>query len=170
MRWAAVFLGGELIGICSHHNTLDFVLGEPFLGAVIELGGARTFVRCHGLRMLQRAVVGEIGRDAGRPKTVVADRRQDAGGERALAYHAPGVDLGHRLIGKRSSAVSAAGAEQKPLPIFRDAGRGDVGVKFASKSISLRQPTGLLKWSTERAGPRSGRASFLPIRPRSMRR
>jgi hypothetical protein len=31
----------------SHHNPLDLILREPFLGAVIELGGARAFVRGH---------------------------------------------------------------------------------------------------------------------------
>jgi hypothetical protein len=33
------------------------VLGEPFLGAVIKLGGARAFVRRHRLGVFQRAAV-----------------------------------------------------------------------------------------------------------------
>jgi hypothetical protein len=68
----------------SHHNPLDFVLREPLLGAVIELGGARALVRRHRLRVFQRAAVGEISGDPGRTERVVADRRHDAGGEGAL--------------------------------------------------------------------------------------
>jgi hypothetical protein len=44
---------------------------------------------------------------------VVAYRRHDSGRERALAHHTPGINLGHRLIGERGSAVPQAGAEQK---------------------------------------------------------
>jgi hypothetical protein len=35
--------------------------------------------------MLERAALGEIRHDSGCPKRVIADRRHDAGGERALA-------------------------------------------------------------------------------------
>jgi Toprim domain len=103
-------------------DPFDLVLSEPLLGAVIELGGARTLMRGHRLRVFQRAAVGEIRRDPGRPERVVADRRHDAGGDRALAHHAPGIDLGHRLIGERGGAVPAAGAKQERFLIRRDAG------------------------------------------------
>jgi len=52
----------------SHHNPLDLIERKPVLGTVIELRGARALVRCHRLRVLQRATVGEIRRDPGRPK------------------------------------------------------------------------------------------------------
>jgi hypothetical protein len=36
---------------------------------------------------------------------MVADRRHDAGGERALAHHAPGIHLRHGLIRQRRAGV-----------------------------------------------------------------
>ena len=58
--------------LASHHDPLDLVLGEPLLGAVVEFGGARAFVRRHRLRMLKRAAIGQIRRDPGRPERVAA--------------------------------------------------------------------------------------------------
>jgi hypothetical protein len=57
---------------------------------------------------------------------------------RALAHHAPGIDLGHGLIGERGSSVPAAGAEQKYLLVRADAGGGDVSV-FGETWRLLRQ-------------------------------
>jgi hypothetical protein len=88
-----------------HHDPLDLDLRESLLGAVVDLGGARAFVRRHRLRVLQRAPVGEIRRDAGRAERVVADRCNDAGGECALAHHAPGIDPTVKGL-KRSSMVA----------------------------------------------------------------
>jgi len=122
----------------SHHNPLHLVLREPFFRSVVELRRARTFMRCHGLRVLKRAAIGQIRRDPGRPKTVVADRRHDAGRERALAHHAPGVDLGHRLIRQRRAVVAARSAKQKSLLIRRDAGGVDIGVKRLGKRVMAR--------------------------------
>jgi hypothetical protein len=59
-------------------DSLDLVLREPVLRAVIKLSRARAFMRGHGLRVLQRAAVAGIGGDPGRPKRVVADRSHDA--------------------------------------------------------------------------------------------
>jgi hypothetical protein len=67
---------------------------------------------------------------------VVADRRHDAGGERALAHHAPGIGLGHRLIGKRGAAVAAAGAEHKTF--VTDAGGVDVGAQRLGERMMAR--------------------------------
>jgi hypothetical protein len=61
-------------------------------------------MRRHRLRVLQRAAVREVRRDPGRPERVVADRRHDAGRERALAHHAPAVGLGHRLVGQNGAS------------------------------------------------------------------
>jgi hypothetical protein len=41
--------------LASQSDSLDLVLGEPLLGTIVELGGARALVRRHRLRMLQRA-------------------------------------------------------------------------------------------------------------------
>jgi hypothetical protein len=83
----------------------------------VELGGARALMRRHGLRMLQRAAVGEIRRDPGRPERVVADQRHDAGGERALAYHAPYVDP-HRVGSIDAITVPPCGGILQ-LPVAR---------------------------------------------------
>jgi len=92
-------------------------------------------VRGHGLRVLERAAVRQLGRDPGRPKTVVADRRHDACGNRALAHHAPGVGLGHRLRGEGDAEMTAAGAEEKALLVLTDLGGGDAA---CSASAGLR--------------------------------
>src|SRR5215472_3229237 len=41
-------------------NPLDLVERESFLGAVVELGGARALVRGHGLGVLQRAAILQV--------------------------------------------------------------------------------------------------------------
>ena len=38
----------------SNRNPLDFIERDFIAGPIIELGGARTFVRGHGLRVLER--------------------------------------------------------------------------------------------------------------------
>jgi hypothetical protein len=50
----------------SHDDPFDLVLGEPLLGAVVELGRAWALMRGHRLRVLQRAAIGQIRRDPGR--------------------------------------------------------------------------------------------------------
>src|SRR3974377_830059 len=61
----------------SQPNPLDLVLGEPLLGSILELGGARGVVRRHFLGMFQCAPVGKVGGNPGGPKSVIADRRVD---------------------------------------------------------------------------------------------
>jgi hypothetical protein len=53
---------------------LHLILRKTFLRPVVELGGAWTLVRGHGLRMLQCATIGKVRRDRGCAKTVVTDR------------------------------------------------------------------------------------------------
>jgi hypothetical protein len=48
----------------SDGDLLNFIERDLVAGAIIELGGARTFVRGHGLRVFQRAAGFEIGGDA----------------------------------------------------------------------------------------------------------
>jgi hypothetical protein len=45
-------------------DALDFIERDLVAGAIIELGGARAFMRGHGLGFFQRATAGEIGGDA----------------------------------------------------------------------------------------------------------
>jgi hypothetical protein len=69
-------------------------------------------MRRHRLGVFERAAVGEIGRDPGRPETVIADRRHDAGGFGAPAHHGPGIGLIHRPVGKRGRDMPFRRAEQ----------------------------------------------------------
>jgi hypothetical protein len=87
-------------------------LGEPLLGAVVELGRARALMRSHFLRVLERAAVRKIRGDPGRPEGVAADRLGDAGGRGAAPDHAPSVGLTHRLVGKSAAVVAARGPKQ----------------------------------------------------------
>ena len=68
-------------------------------GAIVELGGARAFVRGHGLSILQSAAGFKIGGDPGCSESVAADpdSRAEIGG--ASLDHAPGVDAVHRFVG-----------------------------------------------------------------------
>jgi long-chain acyl-CoA synthetase len=118
-------------------NSLDLVLRESVLRAVVKLGRARTFMRGHGLRMLQRAAIAEIGGDPRRAKRVIADRRHDVCRRGTPADHASGVGLRHRLLGQHGGAVSRAGAEQPALAVLGDAG-GDVSVQRFGERMMAR--------------------------------
>ena len=56
----------------------------------------------------------------------------------AAADHEPGRRLIHRLLGQRGRVVARAGAEQKPLALLGDAGRGDVGVQRLGERMMTR--------------------------------
>ena len=77
----------------------------------MKLRRSWTLMRGHRLCMLQGAAVRKICGDACCPKAVIADRREDTGGDGALAHHAPCVCLGHWRVGKRDAFVAAAGTE-----------------------------------------------------------
>ena len=108
--------------------SFDLIERNFVAGAVIELGGARAFVRGHGLRVLERPAGLEIRGDPCGAKSMAADPNShpEIGG--AALNHAPGVDAVHRLIRRR---VGAAGgrAEQGTLAVVADAGGLDVGIK-----------------------------------------
>ena len=63
----------------SQPNPFHFILREPLLGTIVELGRTRALVCGHFLRVFERAAVGEIGGDPGRAKRVAADFLSDAG-------------------------------------------------------------------------------------------
>ena len=124
-------------GPWSQPNSFYLVLRKPILGAIIELGRTRTLVGSHGLSMLQRSAIGKIRRDPGRAEAVVADRRHDAGCKCALADHAPGVALSHRLLAKRDPLMAATGPKQPALLVLADARNGDVGVQcFGERMVA----------------------------------
>jgi hypothetical protein len=53
-------------------DALDFIERDFIAHAIIELGGARAFVRGHGLGVLERTADFETGGDAGRPEHMAA--------------------------------------------------------------------------------------------------
>jgi hypothetical protein len=57
----------------SNRNALDLIEGDLIACAVIELGGARTFMRGHELGVFERAAGFEVGGDTGCPESVAAD-------------------------------------------------------------------------------------------------
>src|SRR4051794_18187518 len=80
-------------------NSLDLVLSETLFRTVVELSRARALVRCHFLRVLERAAIGEIGGNAGRPERMAANRLGNARHGGTAPNHAPGIGLAHRLVG-----------------------------------------------------------------------
>jgi hypothetical protein len=57
----------------SNCNPLDLVERDLVASPIVKLGGARTFVRRHELRVLERAAGFKVSRDPRRPKCVAAD-------------------------------------------------------------------------------------------------
>jgi len=82
-----------------NQNPLDLVEAHFVAPAVVELGGAGAGMVGHRCGLLQRAAVLEIGRDARRPETVVADLGLDAGRRGSPADHRMGVGLGQGSAG-----------------------------------------------------------------------
>jgi hypothetical protein len=56
-------------------DLLDLVRRDLIRGAVVELGGARGFVRGDLLGVFERAAVFEVGGNAGRAEAVATDGR-----------------------------------------------------------------------------------------------
>ena len=92
----------------------------------------------HFLRVFEGATVGEIGRDAGCPKTVIADRRVDAGCYRAPSDHAPGIGLRHGLFKQHGRVVPGCGAEEIAFAIFGNASGINVGTQFLGECMMAR--------------------------------
>jgi hypothetical protein len=57
----------------SNRNPFDLIERDLITGTVVQLGGARAFVRGHELGVFECAAGFEIGADPGRPKGVAAD-------------------------------------------------------------------------------------------------
>ena len=77
-------------------DPLDLVEADVVAAPVIKLGGARRCVVRHRRGLFERAAIFQIGGDAGRAERVVADRRGDAGRERAAPHHRIRVRLRQR--------------------------------------------------------------------------
>src|SRR4051794_8103978 len=77
---------------CLDRDSLDLIERDGVADAVVEFGGARTLMRGHRLRILERSAGLEIGCDAGRPKHVAPELDPKTGLGGAPANHAIGVD------------------------------------------------------------------------------
>ncbi len=64
----------KVTNLCLNRNPVDLIEGDVVAGAVVEFGGFGAFVVGYSLGVLDRAAVFQVGRDAGRPEHVVADR------------------------------------------------------------------------------------------------
>jgi hypothetical protein len=131
-------------------DPLDLLLVQPFPGAVIELRGARAFVRGHGLGVFECAAVGQIGGDFRRSERMAADRRRDP--------RRNGTPADHGLLGEHVAPAPPAGAKQHPRPVRPDPGRLDIGVQrlgggvvaghgvlLAALLVQAELPTGALR-------------------------
>jgi hypothetical protein len=118
-------------------DPLDLVKGNSVPGTVVELGGARAFVRRHGLGLFQGATSLKISRDARRAEGMAAhlDERAEIGG--TALDHAPSVHPVHRLFSQRAGAADG-GTEEGDFAAIADAGRFDIGVEIGFKVMMCR--------------------------------
>ena len=125
------------LSAASNRNPLDLIERDLIAGAIVQLGGARAFMRRHGLRVFQSAAGFEIGGNAGGAKGMAANLgpRAEVGG--AALDHAVGVDAVHGFIRQRAGAASG-GAEQGGLPDVADVGGLDIGVEIGFESVMRR--------------------------------
>jgi hypothetical protein len=108
-----------------NRNPLDLVERDFVTGPIVELGGARAFVRGHGLGVFERAASLEVGSDAGCAEHVAAELDLEAGLGRAPADHAIGVDTVHRLV-RQHAGLADRRAEEGGLAVLADAGCGEI--------------------------------------------
>ena len=77
------FLHFVVFTLPSNSNPLDLIERDRITRAVLELGGARAFMRRHRLGIFQRAAGFQVGRDPGGPERMAVDPRLEAGISRA---------------------------------------------------------------------------------------
>ena len=121
-------LPGPVLKVRLNRDPLDLIKRDLIAGAIIELRGARAFVRRDGLRVLERPAVLEIGRDAGGAEGMAADpdaeaddRRRGAG-SCARRRRGSSAFRSARRCGQRRSGRGGSCRH-------RDAGGLDVGIE-----------------------------------------
>lgn len=121
----------------SNLDPLDLVERDGVAGAVIELGRPRAFMRCHSLRVLERAAAFKIRCDSGRAEHMAAETLREPSVGRAPAHHAVGIDPVHRA--RRQSIASAdRGAKEGSFAKVTDAGRSDVLIEIGFEAVVRR--------------------------------
>ena len=92
-------------------DLLDLIERDLVVRAIVELSGAQTLMRSHGLGIFERTAVVQICGYASRADSMVANLCWDAGVGRAALNHAPGIGLGHAAPGENLRAPDG-GAEE----------------------------------------------------------
>ena len=80
----------------------------------------------HCLRVFERPAASEVIGDAGCTQRVIADFRFDAGSAGPPLDHPVSIGLRHAM---RPARPLSGRAEQRPVFVVRDAGRGDVFIE-----------------------------------------
>ena len=111
----------------SNRDPLDLIERDLVPGAIVELGGARAFVRRHCLRIFQRAALIEIGGDASCPEHMTAELDLETRFGRAPPDHLIGVDAVHRVL-RQPAGLAGGRAEEGGLAGIADAGRVEIFV------------------------------------------
>src|SRR5258708_22913981 len=99
----------SVTGVFLDRDSLDFIERNLVLSAVIKLGCPRRFVVSDLLRHFQLTAVLQIGGDAGRAESMIANPRFDAGRFGAPADDTVGVLL-EEGIGCKLAGLAAVGA------------------------------------------------------------
>jgi hypothetical protein len=93
-------------GASLDYDPFNLIKADLIAPAIIELRRARRRMVCHRGGLFQRAAVFEVGRDAGRPKTVVAELGFNAGRRSASTDHRVGVRLWQHGAGELTGAAA----------------------------------------------------------------
>src|SRR5580704_14029250 len=109
----------------SNRNPLDLIEGNLISSPIIELGGARAFVRGHELGVFERAAGFEVGRYASCPEGVATNPDLQADFAGAALDHAVCIDPMHRR-GRERPGPPDGRAEQGTLVVADDAGGTNV--------------------------------------------
>jgi hypothetical protein len=126
-----------MISVTSNHNPFDLIEADLIASAIVELGRARRRMVRHRGGLFQRAPVLEVGRDPGRPKTVVTELGFDSGRGGAAADHRIGVRLRQDCAGELAGAA-ANRAEQRPLGIVAQARAVEIGDEVLIEVVVTR--------------------------------
>jgi hypothetical protein len=103
-----------------NRNPFDLIEGDLIARAIIELSGARAFVRRHGLCILQRAACLKIRRDSRCPEGVTADPDVQAKCCGTALDHTVGIDAVHARGGESPGAANR-GAEEGAFALVAEA-------------------------------------------------
>ena len=118
-------------------DPLDFIERDLVAGAIVKLGGARAFMRGHGLRFFQRAAADEIGGDPRRTKCMAPNLYSRTDCRSAALDHGPGISAVHGVFAEASRS-GEGGPEQRAFLHFPDARRFDIRIEIGFEIMVCR--------------------------------